>query len=573
MKRFSQHILPSLLLWGEALLLAVPNVAMSIMAHMQLHAALANVLLPLGLYLLLLSLWRNVGRTVLAICPLAVMAAFQIVLLYLYGDGSVIAVDMFLNVATTNGSEAMELLGNLASAVILVLVMYLPPLAIGAWLCFRGTHTPPRTRRVAAWTGGGIMAVGVAAMCSAYLTVPHYSVVYDVFPVNAFCNLEEAVSRNLRTADYANTSALYTFGARREPGITYPGREVYLAVIGETSRADNYQLYGYPRFTTPLLAGMDTLALVACDRVLSESNTTHKSVPMLLATLDSEQYNDSIYSSKSVITAFREAGFRTAFVTMQSPNGSFIDFFGQEADSVISVRRRLHCPSGTHLSDLEALPVIDSLLASAPANDKLLIVLHLYGSHFNYTDRYPRTDAFFLPDKVADAVPANRPTLINAYDNSLRQTDRLLYSLTQRLDSLGCPCAMIYTSDHGEDIFDDERMRFLHASPTPTFMQLHVPLIMWFNEPYRAAWTKKWRAALATRHKDISSSESFAHTLLHMASIASPRLKEDAALTSDQFVPVQERRFLNDRNRSVNLQRAGFAEPDYRLMQPWNNNY
>ena len=72
---------------------------------------------------------------------------------------------------------------------------------------------------------------------------------------------------------------------------------------------------------------------------------------------------------------------------------------------------------------------------------------------------------------------ANRTQLINAYDNTIRHTDRLLYQLIQRLDTIGCPGAMLYTSDHGEDIFDDGRLRFLHASPSPTFTQLHVPLL------------------------------------------------------------------------------------------------
>ncbi len=177
---------------------------------------------------------------------------------------------------------------------------------------------------------------------------------------------------------------------------------------------------------------------------------------------------------------------------------------------------------------------------------------------------------FFLPDKTADASPANRTQLINAYDNTIRHTDRLLYQLIQRLDTIGCPGAMLYTSDHGEDIFDDGRLRFLHASPSPTFTQLHVPLILWANEEYRNIKPQKWRAAHAARHDEISSSESFSHTLLDMADIATPRLKPQSAITSGKFEPVTHRQFLNDRNRSVNLIRAGFTQYDLEMMQKWD---
>ena len=42
---------------------------------------------------------------------------------------------------------------------------------------------------------------------------------------------------------------------------------------------------------------------------------------------------DSIYHQKGIITAFKEAGYQTAFFSNQRYNHSFIDFFGKEADT------------------------------------------------------------------------------------------------------------------------------------------------------------------------------------------------------------------------------------------------
>ena len=565
MKRFNQQTFSGILIWAQALMLAVPNVALSAAGQLPPVAAAANILLPAGIYLLLMSWSGNIGRNIVLSLPLTVIAAFQIVLLYLYADGSVIAVDMFLNVATTNSSEAMELLGNLANAVLIVMIMYLPVLTAGIIFWTRGIRTSHRQRHFARITGLGAAVAGAAAMAISYSHIPHYKAEYDIFPVNALFNLQEAVHRKIRTDNYAATSSEYTFNVSNTP--PDKTREIYVAVVGETSRADNYQIFGYDRFTTPLLNTVDSL--VAYEKVLSESNTTHKSVPMLLSTIEADEYNDSIYVSKSIITAFKEAGFHTAFLSMQSRNRSFIDFFGEEADTTIFVREQHATANGQNITDLDILPYLDSLLVSIP-DQKVLIVLHLYGSHFNYNDRYNRSDVFFLPDKTADASPANRTQLINAYDNTIRHTDRLLYQLIQRLDTIGCPGAMLYTSDHGEDIFDDGRLRFLHASPSPTFTQLHVPLILWANEEYRNIKPQKWRAAHAARHDDISSSESCSHTLLDMADIATPRLKPQSAITSGKFEPVTHRQFLNDRNRSVNLIRAGFTQYDLEMMQKWD---
>ena len=47
---------------------------------------------------------------------------------------------------------------------------------------------------------------------------------------------------------------------------------------------------------------------------------------------------------------------------------------------------------------------------------------------------------------------------------------------------------MLYLSDHGEDIFDDPRHLFLHASPVPSYYQLHIPFLIWMSDSYREAF-------------------------------------------------------------------------------------
>ena len=44
--------------------------------------------------------------------------------------------------------------------------------------------------------------------------------------------------------------------------------------------------------------------------------------------------------------------------------------------------------------------------------------------------------------------------------------------------------AMLYTSDHGENIFDDDRRLFLHAALKASDYELHVPFIIWTSDGY-----------------------------------------------------------------------------------------
>lgn len=81
--------------------LIVPNVVLCFTEPLPLVAKIANVLLPLGCYYLIMTLSRNCGKMLWILFLFVFFGAFQIVLLYLFGQ-SIIAVDMFLNLATTN---------------------------------------------------------------------------------------------------------------------------------------------------------------------------------------------------------------------------------------------------------------------------------------------------------------------------------------------------------------------------------------------------------------------------------------------------------------------------------------
>ena len=185
-------------------------------------------------------------------------------------------------------------------------------------------------------------------------------------------------------------------------------------------RDSNFSLYGYPRDTNPLLS--KTPGIIAFPDATTQSNTTHKSVPMLLSAASAEDF-ERLFHEKGILAAFREAGFHTVFISNQLPNHSFIDFLGEQADEHYFLKEGASAKDNHYDSDL--LQKLDGILPAADASSskqyryrKLFVVLHTYGSHFNYQERYPRNFAFFKPDCKSEAKPENRRDLLNAYDNT-----------------------------------------------------------------------------------------------------------------------------------------------------------
>jgi len=85
------------------------------------------------------------------LCVIHFIGAFQLVLLYLFGN-SIIASDMFLNMFTTNSGEAFELLDKLAPAVVGVFLLYLPALALAVYSIRRTeTLTPLFQKECSCW--------------------------------------------------------------------------------------------------------------------------------------------------------------------------------------------------------------------------------------------------------------------------------------------------------------------------------------------------------------------------------------------------------------------------------------
>lgn len=550
--------------------LLLPNIALCYTECLAPWACGVNVLLPLSLYMLFFSVAKRPGKMIWWAFIFVFFAAFQLVLLYLFGTG-VIAVDMFLNLVTTNPGEAMELLDNLAPAVVGVFVVYLPLLILGGVNIRRDSRLSVSfQQRVRHWAMQ-IGAIGLFCLLASYLVVDGYRMRNQLYPVNVCYNLYLAFERDAASENYREASRDFKFDARSEHSATAP--EVYVMVVGETARAHNFSLYGYPRNTNPLLS--KTPGIKAFPNVTTQSNTTHKSVPMLLSAASAEDF-ERLFHEKGILAAFKEAGFHTVFISNQLPNHSFIDFLGEQADEHYFLKKE-DASQGNHY-DEDLLQKLDEILPLADASSsahyhyryrKLFVVLHSYGSHFNYQERYPRSFAYFKPDSRSEAKPENRRDLLNAYDNTIRYTDYILHGIIERLQKWEGvqtktdgvydqpTSAMLYTSDHGENIFDDERSLFLHAAPKASDYELHVPFIIWTSAGFSKQYPDILKALGENRSKQVQSSLSAFHTMLGIGGILTRYRLDEYSVASGKYHPVKLL-YLDDHDEAIPQEDAKF---------------
>ena len=528
--------------------LIIPNCVLANTEPYSVWTVEALILMPLGFYIMWSVALRRSGVMIWLAFPFIFFCAFQIVLLYLFGN-SIIATDMFTNLLTTNPGEAGELLGNIYPSVVLVCVIYLPLLWLAAREIGHKRYITRTARMNIGLTGAALFAVGLLALWPAYHVSEERHVLRDeIFPLNIMYNLGLSGSEFRKSYNFHKTSEGFTYEAERTAEA--PGREVYVYIIGEASRAMNWQLYGYGRETNPLLSEVGDL--VVFRDVLTQSNTTHKSVPLILSSVATGEHEE-LYRRKGLPALFNEAGFDTWFISNQSPQGAMIDHLAHDARHVIYIRSPRH--------DTQLLDEMRKALERS-TSQKLLFVLHCYGSHFSYHQRYPREFAHFQPDNDVAIARQHRPMLVNAYDNSIRYTDYFLAQTIDYLRSLkGTSSALLYCADHGEDLIDDDRERFLHASPTTTAYQLYVASLAWFSEDYRTHFPEKAAAAEANETAPATTHALF-HTMADMASIRGRFLTTKVSLVSPDFDRTAPRRYLNDHNEAVPFRKTGLRHED-----------
>ncbi len=543
-------------LWAIIYVIAmiIPNVLLNITEQMNIWGKIANIIVPASIYLLLVSKVKRTGAIILWLSIMMVMNAFQIVLYYLYGE-SIIAIDMLINCVTTNTDEAGELLSNLLFPIIINIVIYVPILA---WAIYASLNKPSlrssenfRSRGFRIGLSG--LATGIVFAIIATIVGGGYSVGRSLYPFNVISNIGSALNRIYTSTQYDNTSSSFTYNATVNDSIQQP--EILVLVLGETSRVGNWEIFGYDRQTNPKLSQRNDL--IKFSRAVSQSNTTHKCVPLMLTPIEPHQF-DSINYYKCIVSAFDEVGFKTSFFSNQAKNHSYTQFFSESAHNC----RYLE---GDSRLDHYLVEYMKKEISDTTSSNQF-IILHTYGSHFNYKDRYTEDFSYFKPDGSTNANPTHRDELINAYDNSIRYIDNYLNDAIQQLQATGKSAVLIYCADHGEDIFDDERERFLHASPVSTYWQLHVPMFVWMSDAYKESNPDILNTLEKNKASYFAPSQSIFHTLLDIAGISTKYYNPKNSIASPQFEspsPV----YLNDYNEAVPLEKSGLKQRDIEEFQ------
>ncbi|MFM1987719.1 MAG: hypothetical protein RJA99_676 [Pseudomonadota bacterium] len=464
---------------------------------------------------------RVVLRPLLALLLVASAAAG----FYAKRYGTVIDPTMIRNVLATDTREAGELLT--LDMIAHNLLLGALPAAVVLWV--RVKQRPwKRALAIRAGTVALAVVVGLGALLAVFQdfasTMRNQKTLrYAITPANVVWSLGSVAA-----------SGLGQQVARREPPDpaernARDGRRPALLVIvvGETVRAANWQLNGYERPTTPELAARGDL--VSFTRATACGTSTEVSLPCMFSPYGRADYDERrIRNTDSLLHVLARAGLQVRWRDNQAGCKGVCAGLPEtnlSRETVPGLCADERCFDEILLHGLDA--VVED------ARGDLVVVLHQLGNHGPaYFRRYPPASRRWTPACERNELrDCSREEIVNAYDNAIHYTDRMLARTIAFLEARRdrYDVALTYVSDHGESL--GERGLYLHGVPHAIAPreQLEVPMFWWIPED-AARGLRVDLACLRERASGPSGHDNLYHSILGLLEVRTPRYLGDRDL-------------------------------------------
>jgi heptose-I-phosphate ethanolaminephosphotransferase len=300
----------------------------------------------------------------------------------------------------------------------------------------------------------------------------------------------------------AHRQALITQYQQTYPPVENAGNGIktLVVIIGESMSRRHLGLYGYGRNTTPNLQALiqaQPQQWVVFRNIISSHVQTQPALRYALTLANLHDLTDP-YQALSVIDLAKLAGFESWWLSNQQPLRGSVSAIAKQADHEYYVSND-HQGIANTLDEL-LLPKLAEAMA-APATHKLIVV-HLMGSHLQYENRYPTTFTQFTdtpPSAYQTQLSTRQVNSINHYDNSIRYTDHLVAQMVRLLPE-DHPAALLFFSDHGEEVYDTKNFKG-HGPESLSAPMFEIPVLLWYNTTAQRADHTIFAALRAAQHQ------------------------------------------------------------------------
>ena len=311
-------------------------------------------------------------------------------------------------------------------------------------------------------------------------------------------------------------------------------------VIGESASREHLNCYGYPRDTTPYFTSLKN-ELLLFDNIIASAGVTTEAIKYFLT--DAEVEHGGFSPSVSLIPLLRHFGAEVWYISNQGRwtiNNTPLVMMFRAANEMVFLKGAEVATRYENAYDDVLLPEFLRVMSLPRTNHPRFIFLHIMGSHEYFEQRFPKEEEFFppsfrdelnLPEYMEEAQAE-----LNAYDSSIRYTDKILKTVLERLKQENDSNSfLLYFSDHGEvlNATGDNRRSF----SCKRYELYEIPFILWASERYQQNYPEIMQNGLENRHK-LAQTDRLFPSLCHLMRLTWDAFPDSGDLFSPQFQPM-----------------------------------
>lgn len=306
-------------------------------------------------------------------------------------------------------------------------------------------------------------------------------------------------------------------------------------VLGEATDRNHMQLYGYNLPTTPHLTARHKRGeIFRFTDTIACANNTSPAMARIFTFAEKDDPKDDWYFKANIFDIVRRAGYHTIWLSNQSPHGlwgNFDKYFSARCDKKFFVEAEDKLAKHRQVDGV-LLPVLDDFLAASTA-EKNFYVIHLYGTHGAFKERYPAEfEKFSAADEDKPEESWRQGTA--EYDNAVLYNDFIMDEIIRRFEDK--TAVLIYISDHGEEVYDGRDFAWHSLEEEGNVHMIEIPALVWASEKFRERYPEKISALNAALDRPYRT-DYLIHALLELMDIRTTSFDATKSILNENFTP------------------------------------
>lgn len=321
-------------------------------------------------------------------------------------------------------------------------------------------------------------------------------------------------------------------------------------IIGESAQREKHQIYGFYLPNTPRLMELEKSGnLLAFSDVISSRGATYESLSQILTLSNQENLAKPWYESLNLIDAMKLGGYKSINISNQER----FSMFSKASTAIFGRSDELYYTSlnssfeGSK-PDEKVLGVLDDVLKRQENGTSLFLSIHLMGQHGVYYNRYPAGFARFSAKNVRQKTGAKT---IAEYANAVLYTDFVLGEIISRFansDSI-----VIYTSDHGEDVYDSAPTHILHSDSKINRFIVEVPFLVYMSDEFRTKHPQIHARIKAAQQKPFML-DDLMHAIIDISGFTIDGFEANRSLFNAEFNANRKRLVGKDASKNYDTE-------------------